>query len=198
MPAFSTILWRMHSCVQRSQSCERASGLTRLVTSALPQSLGAKTGWRVYSQSTAVFRLIGGRGTLARIGTEAGYTSAEPDAADLSGPEVLRYSSFNASAGSTFVASSAESQAAPVPTPSRTSPTAANIPILHGLTPSGRMSLNGRIAATARGRPTATPQARTTAPSLTAVRRIVTRSAPIAARIAISRVRRRVAWETEL
>jgi hypothetical protein len=31
---------RTHSCVQRSQSCERASGLTRLVTSAPPQSLG--------------------------------------------------------------------------------------------------------------------------------------------------------------
>ena len=53
-----------------------------------------------------------------------------------------------------MAASRAGIQAAPAPTASRTSATAANMPIFHGSTPSGRMSVRGRIAATASGRPT--------------------------------------------
>jgi hypothetical protein len=34
MPVFCARLWRTHSCVQRSHSCERASSLTRLVATA--------------------------------------------------------------------------------------------------------------------------------------------------------------------
>jgi hypothetical protein len=41
--AFPTKLWRTHSCVQRSHSCERFSGLTRLAPPLSVQSLGGKS-----------------------------------------------------------------------------------------------------------------------------------------------------------
>ncbi len=108
----------------------------------------------------------------------------------------LRNSSLIARAGSTFAASRAGTHAAPAPTARRTSAIAANIPILHGFTPSGRMSVDGRMAATEKGKPVTTPQANTAMPSLMAVRRVVgewrrwLHGSPF-------RSRRRVAWETE-
>jgi hypothetical protein len=56
MPVFCAKLWRTHSCVQRSHSCERASSLTRLVAAAFLTISWRQNGWPVNGPSTAVFR----------------------------------------------------------------------------------------------------------------------------------------------
>src|SRR5258708_5640523 len=74
--------------------------------------------------------------------------------------KAFSYSPLNATEGSRGAAPGGGIQAAPAQTETRPSVPAANRPIFHGSPPSGRMSVRGRTAATASGRPTTTPHKR--------------------------------------